>query len=411
MRRFFKLPFKRPLQCRNFITFAAMLLFLGYAQSVCMAIPVAQKPAAPPAANAANKVSAPNTNAANIVNTPATPSEALAADVSGYRIVNGIAIYPILQGNEPVVQGLLTSLSQDPDFQGISMTLYAPVGTNPKILLSGSQGEERLRYAVQKLKTIMSRMGAPHRLVVAAYLREISVSNDDTVGLSWFSNGIQGGLTTPSTTTVINSTVSGTPSSNVISGPTFELGNTPVGVVANLTKAMSKGKVIVGSEITIVNGATAELKNDDSMPVPLTGGNGQVTFNTQTISSDVKITPTIVKYNAEKPEESIVRLDVVILLSVPTDTVVFSGGSSALEYTTQTLTSTHYVKANNEKIIGGLYASDTWTNSRSGIPILMSIPVLKYLFSTKTLSVQHMASILTIAVRILPVDKETGYDF
>ena len=140
-------------------------------------------------------------------------------------------------------------------------------------------------------------------------------------------------------------------------------------------------------------------------------GDNQVTFNTQTISSDVKITPTIVQFNEEKPEESMIRLDVVILLSVPTDTVVFSGGSSALEYTTQTLTATHYIKANNETIIGGLFASDTWTKSNSGVPILMNIPLLKYLFTTETRSIQHMASILTIAVRILPVDKVAGYDY
>ena len=362
-----------------------------------------------------NRGSAAAMDAANVVNTPATPAETAAADVAGYRIVNGVAIYPILPGNETVVQGLLSSLAQDPDFQGISMTLYAPVGTKPKILL-GNQSEERLRYAVQKLKTIMSRMGEPHRLVVAAYLREISISNDDAVGLSLFSNGIQGGLTSPNTTTVTTTSQPGSPTTTTRTntGYTLGLANLPLNVAGSLTKSMSKGKVIVGSEITIVNGSTAELKNDDSMPVPLSGANNQVTFNTQTISSDVKITPTIMKFNAEKPEESIVRLDVVIQLSVPTDTVVFSNGgttSSALEYTTQTLTSTHYVKANNEKIIGGLFASDTWTDSRSGIPILMNIPVLKYLFSTKTRSLQHMASILTIAVRILPVDKETGYDY
>ena len=362
-----------------------------------------------------NRGSAAAMDAANVVNTPATPAETAAADVAGYRIVNGVAIYPILPGNETVVQGLLSSLAQDPDFQGISMTLYAPVGTKPKILLS-NQSEDRLRYAVQKLKTIMSRMGEPHRLVVAAYLREISISNDDAVGLSLFSNGIQGGMTSPNTTTVTTTSQPGSPTTTTRTntGYTLGLANLPLNVAGSLTKSMSKGKVIVGSEITIVNGSPAELKNDDSMPVPLSGANNQVTFNTQTISSDVKITPTIVKFNAEKPEESIVRLDVVIQLSVPTDTVVFSNGgttSSALEYTTQTLTSTHYVKANNEKIIGGLFASDTWTDSRSGIPILMNIPVLKYLFSTKTRSLQHMASILTIAVRILPVDKETGYDY
>ena len=350
-------------------------------------------------------------DAANVVNTPATVSEAVAADVAGYRIVNGIAIYPILPGNETVVQGLLSSLAQDPDFQGISMTLYSPIGSKPKILLS-NQGEDRLRYAVQKLKTIMSRMGEPHRLVVAAYLREISISNDDTVGMSLFSNGIQGGLTSPNASTITKTTTGGVSTTTYdTTGSTIGLANLPLNVSASLTKSMSKGKVIVGSEITIVNGATAELKNDDSMPVPLSGSNNQVTFNTQTISSDVKITPTIVKFNADKPEESLVRLDVVIQLSVPTNTVAFSGGASALEYTTQTLTSTHYVKANNEKIIGGLFASDTWTDSRSGVPILMNIPLLKYLFSTKTRSMQHMASILTMAVRILPVDKETGYEY
>ncbi|MHC1759430.1 MAG: hypothetical protein AB9917_07960 [Negativicutes bacterium] len=390
------MPFKKYLRLKRAFAFAGLLFFGSYG----MHAPLAEALVQPEAVSFEAK-------AAAVVNAPATVSEAVAANVAGYRIVNGIAIYPILPGNETVVQGLLTSLAQDPDFQGINMILYAPIGTKPRVLLSG-QGEDRLRYAVQKLKTIMSRMGEPHRLVVAAYLREISINNSDTVGMSLFSNGIQGGITSPNITTLTKTWDPEVLTRNT-TGYTLGLAN-PANVVGNLTRTMSKGKVIVGSEITIVNGATAELKNDDSIPVPLGSGN-QVTFNTQVISSDIKITPTIEKFNAEKPEESIVRLDVVIQLSVPTDTVIFSGGASALEYTTQTLTSTHYVKANNEKIIGGLFASDIWTKSNSGIPILMNIPILKYLFATKTLNLQHLASILTIAVRILPVDKETGYDY
>lgn len=345
-------------------------------------------------------------NPANVVDTPATPAEAVAADVAGYRIVNGIAILPILPGNSAAVQTLIGALAQDPDFQGIKMTLYTAIGTKPKILLTG-QGDDALRYAVQKLKTIMSRMGQPHRLVVAAYLREITVENDDEVGMSWFTNGFQGGITSPNVSTV---TTTGGVTTKTDSGYTLGLANLPANIVGNLTRTISRGKVIVGSEITIVNGATAELKNDDSIPVPLGSGN-QVTFNTQTISSDVKITPTIVKFNEEKPEESIVRLDVVIQLSVPTNTVTFSNNAQASAYTTQTLTATHYVKADNNKIIGGLFASDTLSKSRSGIPILMNIPLLKNIFSSNSRSLQHMASILTIGVRILPVDKETGYDY
>ena len=394
-------------QCHKGLFLTLLLFFLIFCMNVCMAKPTTKTTATPSAKNSPNAVAAPQVPAPAAAEPPLTNAEALTTDMAGYRIVNGVAIYPILPGNDDAVKALINSLQQDPDFQGIKMILYSPVGTKPKILLSG-QSDDRLRYAVQKLKTIMNRMGQPHRLVVAAYLREISISNEDSVGLSWFSNGIQGGLTSPNSSTIIR-TADGTTKTDT--GYTLGLANLPVEVIGNLTKTLSKGKVIVGSEITIVNGATAEIKNDDSVPVPLMGGNNQVTFNTQTISSDVKITPTIIQFNEEKPEETIVRLDVVIQLSVPTDTVVFSGGSSAMEYTTQTLTATHYVKANNEKVIGGLFASDTWTKSNSGIPVLMSIPILKYLFSTETRSLQHMASILTIAVRILPVDKETGYDY
>ena len=394
-------------QCHKGLFLTLLLFFLIFCMNVCMAKPTTKNTTTPSAKNSPNAVAAPQVPAPAAAEPPLTNAEALTTDMAGYRIVNGVAIYPILPGNDDAVKALINSLQQDPDFQGIKMILYSPVGTKPKILLSG-QSDDRLRYAVQKLKTIMNRMGQPHRLVVAAYLREISISNEDSVGLSWFSNGIQGGLTSPNSSTIIR-TADGTTKTDT--GYTLGLANLPVEVIGNLTKTLSKGKVIVGSEITIVNGATAEIKNDDSVPVPLMGGNNQVTFNTQTISSDVKITPTIIQFNEEKPEETIVRLDVVIQLSVPTDTVVFSGGSSAMEYTTQTLTATHYVKANNEKVIGGLFASDTWTKSNSGIPVLMSIPILKYLFSTETRSLQHMASILTIAVRILPVDKETGYDY
>jgi len=395
-----KLPFAKHIKQMYLIAFASVLFCSSYGASVCAAD------------NATNNAAASlANNAANVVNAPATPAEALTADVAGYRIVNGIAILPITPGNETTVQSLLPSLTQsDADFQGISMTLFTPVGSKPKILLSSNQGEDRLRYAVEKLKTIMSHLGQPHRLVVSAYLREITLENDDAAGLSWYSNGIQAGLSTPISTTTTTNSGGNAPSNKTKSNSGYTMGLTsPVNVAGTLTRAMSKGKVIVGSEVNIVNGLTAEIKNDDSLPVPLTSGDS-TTFNTQDISSDVKITPTIVEYNAEKPEESIVRLDVVVQLSVPTDTVSF-GTSSALEYTTQTLTSTLYAKANNGRIIGGLFASDNWITSNSGIPILMNIPILKSLFATKTLSLQHQASILTLAVRILPVAKDDGYDY
>lgn len=362
------------------------------------------------AAEETNHTASLAVKAEKAVNSSMTEAQAITADLEGFRIVNGIAILPILPGNDSVVQSLLSSLAKDPDFKDVNMLLYAPVGTKPKILVSTNQDETSLRYAVQKLKTIMNKMGQPHRLVVSAYLRAITMNNNDFAGLSLFANGAQIGLTSDLLTTITRTW--GEDGTIVIkkTTPNYTAGLIyPVNIVANLNKTLSNGKVIVGSELTIPNGTTAELKNDNSTPVPLSSY-GNVTFNTQTISSDIKITPTIVQFNPEKPEESIVRLEISIQLSIPTNTVNF-GTSSASQYVTQTLTSTHYVKANNEKFIGGLFASDVWMQSKSGIPVLMSIPVLQHLFTSKKVTLQHLASILFMSVRILPVDKEDGYDW
>ena len=48
------------------------------------------------------------------------------------------------------------------------------------------------------------------------------------------------------------------------------------------------------------------------------------------------------------------------------------------------------------------FAGDTETKSVSGIPILMNIPYLKYLFSQKTTQLTHKVGVLTVSVRILP---------
>ena len=130
------MPFRKEVLCRIFIAVVSVSLLLAHGMNGAEARAAVEKTAAPTASTTPTTASAPNVvDAATVVNTPATPAEAVAADVSGYRIVNGIAIYPILPGNETVVQGLLSALAQDPNFQGISMTLYEPIGTKPKILL------------------------------------------------------------------------------------------------------------------------------------------------------------------------------------------------------------------------------------------------------------------------------------
>lgn len=313
-------------------------------------------------------------------------------------VENGTVMLPIVHGNEQAVTGLLPYLQQMPEFANMTVTLLQPKGAPAMVLLSGAD-ESWLRAAATKLQSLLSEGGRPHRLIISAYLRELDITNNQTTGIDWSS--LAGNVTF------------GVSALNRVVGPnlstttdTISYGlNAPTGGFygfdAQMTRSLSKSRVIMGSNLYTPNGIQGEILSQTIVPLQTTDSNGNSTLTSQTISSDVKITPTIVKYNAENPAESVIRLDVYMQMALVTGSVQV-GNSSAKEFSTKTLTTMGFVKPNSSVYVVGVFAGDTETNSVSGIPILMNIPFLKNLFSQKTKQLTHKVGVLTVSVRILP---------
>ena len=346
-------------------------------------------------------------------NSKLVPEPAKTQEADQFTIENGIGMLTCPAGNDEAIQSLLGCLGADADFKGINMSLYTPLGGKTKVLLVAPGREEALVKAAAKLQTMMSKMGDSHVIVISAFLNQVDLSNNLSYGLNWFNGGAVSASGTIQQGQITRNTSPQDPSLNATNKTNAAYGNAQINglqVGAELSQIISQGKVITGSEMTVVNGGLANLTNDDTIPVPLQTptqlGGSTITFNTQVITSDVKITPTIVSYDELHPGNSIVCLDINMKLSVPTGTVVFENGATAMQYTTQTLTSMQYVQANNIRYIGGLFASDNYIKGVSGIPGLMDIPFIgKYLFSTNNVVLTHSAAILTVAVRILPKNK------
>ena len=313
-------------------------------------------------------------------------------------VENGTVMLPIVHGNEQAVTGLLPYLQQMPEFTNMTLTLLQPKGAPAMVLLSGAD-ESWLRAAATKLQGLLSESGRPHRLIISAYLRELDVADNQTTGIDWSS--LTGNVTF------------GVSALNRVVGPnmstttdTFCFGmGAPTGGFygfnAQMTRSLSKSRVIMGSNLYTPNGIQGEILSQTIVPLQTTDSNGNSTLTSQTISSDVKITPTIVKYNAANPAESVIRLDVYMQMALVTGSVQV-GNSSAKEFSTKTLTTMGFVKPNSNVYVVGVFAGDTETRSVSGIPILMNIPFLKHLFSQKTTQLTHKVGVLTVSVRILP---------
>lgn len=330
--------------------------------------------------------------------TPAMAQEKL--KVPEVVVENGTVMLPVLHGNEQAVTGLLQYLQQMPEFTGMTMTLLQPKGAPAVVLLSGSD-EARLRAAGVKLQGVLSEGGRPHRLIISAYLRELDIANNQTVGIDWSSltGNVTFGLSTLSRA-LGDSTAPGT-TDTIAYGLVLPSNVTSYGFNAQFVRSLSRSRVIMGSNLYTPNGIQGEILSQTIVPLQTTDSNGNSTLTSQTISSDVKITPTIVKYNHENPSESVIRLDVYMQMALITGSVQV-GSSSAKEFSTKTLNTMGFVKPNSSVYVVGVFAGDTETRSVSGIPILMNIPFLKYLFSQKTTQLTHKVGVLTVSVRILP---------
>ena len=313
-------------------------------------------------------------------------------------VENGAAMLPVQFGNEQAVSGLLQYLQGMPEFSGMNMVLLRPKGAPAMVLFSGSD-EARLRAAATKLQGLLAEGAPPYRIIIAAYLRELDLSNNLTVGIDWSS--LTGNLAYNITQLdrAIGSDMA-TKTDTLTYGlvtPT----NGYYGFNAQLNRALSTSRVIMGSNLYTPNGIQGEFLSQTVVPLQTTDSNGNSTLTSQTISSDVKITPTVVKFNPENPAESVIRLDVYMQMALVTGTVSY-GTSTAKGFSTKTLTTMGYVKADTNVYVVGVFAGDTETRSVSGIPGLMNIPYLKYLFSQKTTQITHKVGVLTVSVRILP---------
>ena len=158
----------------------------------------------------------------------------------------------------------------------------------------------------------------------------------------------------------------------------------------------SIGKVLDGTNAMTNNGIACLISSQDNQPI-LVSQSGSQTTSTQQIQTSVQVTPTVLSYDPDNITKSIVKLDVVIQLSIPT------GSSPAgISFTQKNLTTSRIVRADGSPVIAGSFISDQNTPSEYYIPILGHIPLLGYFFSYKTNTIEREASILLLTVRLIP---------
>lgn len=180
----------------------------------------------------------------------------------------------------------------------------------------------------------------------------------------------------------------------------LEVGKTQLLKLNTTLKALQsagKGRSLIDSRFTVSSGESVNLLSGGSLLIPLTStsgssGGGTSTTGLQTVEFglELKLTPTVI------PGDKI-QLGVSINLgSAPT-----VGPNNSTLVPKQQLTSNVLLSSGNSAVLGGVISVEE-KESRSGIPVLMDLPLIGGLFSqtSKTASQTHLLIVVTAVSRL-----------
>jgi type II secretory pathway component GspD/PulD (secretin) len=233
--------------------------------------------------------------------------------------------------------------------------------------------------------------------VISASLRELTEDDTMNIGLTLMPDLLGATVSTNAQMTFLSSN----PAQYTLDAQA-QLTGIPISKIFQLNEALDRGKVLVSSEVYTRNGTKALLTNMQQVPIFSTDSNKNVMTSYQQLETSVDVVPTTIDYKKDTPGESQVRVDVLVKISVITGWST-SGAASAPYYTTKSFATTRVLKANSERYVVGTFVNDGLYKNQYGIPLLSKIPILKYFFSQDSTKVERKVAILTLAVRLIPM--------
>ena len=159
-------------------------------------------------------------------------------------------------------------------------------------------------------------------------------------------------------------------------------------------------KILVAGQVVTTNGLQGVMTSTEQVPYVTVNANGSSSVDYYTSETKVKITPTIIEYDLEKPELSKIQLDIDMQVS-SINSLSTLVSTSVPEINKRRVKTMRTVNADGEENIVAAMMRDENVKVEQGVPILNQIPVLKYFFSQEVDAKTHVVSLLKLSVEFV----------
>lgn len=282
------------------------------------------------------------------------------------------------------------------DFLGDRGKVVGDVRTNALVVTDIEENLERAAKLIASLDT------QPPQVLIEGKIVEASEDFTRNIGVNWGATGAPIKLGSTKRGPVnMNPSFSVNPTASTVGNFNLNLSIGTLDVFGTLSAALalseqeSQVKIISSPRIMAMTNEKADISQTTEVPVRQVTQNGtatQETFQFKPLTMKLEVTPQVTADGS-----------VIMKVSVNRQfqgAEVSSAGQGAFAVNSREANTRVLVKNGQTAVIGGIYQSDA-TNGENGVPYLREIPVLGYLFKTKSTKTQKQELLVFLTPRIL----------
>jgi general secretion pathway protein D len=268
--------------------------------------------------------------------------------------------------------------------------IIADDSTNSLVISALPADYRKIRDAVERLDTL------PLQVMIEATIAEVTLSDQLRYGVEWFFRAGDFEATFSQQPNV------NTPVQGVFPGFSALFSNADVRVVLSALEQVSDVNVISTPQLLVLDNQTARLQVGDQVPItvqsatPITGDVDTIVNSIELRDTGVILTVTprvnaggLVILEIQQEVSNVVRAETVTQSELTTPTI-----------SQRLVSSTVAVQHGQTVALGGLITDNT-DRSRSGVPILSSIPIIGALFSTRNRSNARTELLVLLTPRVI----------
>jgi len=278
----------------------------------------------------------------------------------------------------------------DAESQG-EITIIADQDNNAILVMATQQDYRAIEGTIRRLDV------APRQVLIEATIAEVTLSDTLTYGVRWFIENSDYAIG-------FNAPVPSEASGEGLAFAFFDE-SSDLKAFFDLLATESSVKFLSTPQVMVLDNQTANIRVGDQIPV--TTRSSQSTTNPDApIVTEVQFrdTGTLLTVTPRINAGGQITMDISQEVSLPGTEPALGGGGN-VSIAQRTINSSVIVQSGQTVVLGGLIL-ETTSDGKSGIPVLMNIPLLGKLFSNKSEDVFRTELIITVSPRVIEDQRE-----